>query len=85
MRRLFCWQISVLLLSAGVTAGAQVANPSQNAPSADNPPLRSVALGDSGDGAKAVSDLRTAVGLDPSLAAYVTIKGKTVVLGLPPL
>lgn len=47
--------------------------------------LRSVALGDSGDGAKAVTDLRAAVGLDSSLANYVTIKGKTVVLGLPPL
>jgi Tfp pilus assembly protein PilF len=47
--------------------------------------LRSVAFGNSGDSAKAVSDLRTAVGLDPSLAAYVTIRGKTVVLGLPPL
>ena len=47
--------------------------------------LRSVAFGYSGERAKAVSDLRTAVGLDPSLAKYVTIRGKTVVLGLPPL
>jgi tetratricopeptide (TPR) repeat protein len=47
--------------------------------------LRSVALGHSGDGAKAVADLRIAVGLNPSLASFVTIKGKTVVLGLPPL
>lgn len=46
--------------------------------------LRSVAFGNSGDGAKAVTDLRTAVGLNASLASYVTIKGKTVVLGLPP-
>jgi tetratricopeptide (TPR) repeat protein len=47
--------------------------------------LRSVAFGDLGEGADAVSDLRTAVGLDPSLARYVTIQGKTVSLGLPPL
>jgi tetratricopeptide (TPR) repeat protein len=47
--------------------------------------LRSVALGNSGDRAKAVADLRIAVGLEPSLASYVTISGKTVVLGLPPL
>jgi tetratricopeptide (TPR) repeat protein len=47
--------------------------------------LRSVACGDSGDRAKAVGDLRTAVGLDPALASYVRIKGKTVVLELPPL
>src|SRR5690348_15404013 len=32
-----------------------------------------------------VSDLQTAVGIDPSLARYVTIKGKTVSLSLPPL
>lgn len=43
------------------------------------------AFADSGDRAKAVSDLRTAVGLDPSLASYVAIKGKTASLQLPPL
>lgn len=47
--------------------------------------LRSVALGDLGDQANAFSDLRTAVGLDASLAHYVVIKGKTVLLSLPPL
>ncbi|HZD76468.1 MAG TPA: hypothetical protein VE218_05650, partial [Acidobacteriaceae bacterium] len=47
--------------------------------------LRSVALGDAGKGEEAVTDLRTAIGLDPSLATYVTITGKTVVLRLPPL
>lgn len=47
--------------------------------------LRSVAFGDSGEGEEAVRDVHTAVGLDPSLAAYVTITGKTVVLKLPPL
>lgn len=46
--------------------------------------LRSVALADSGDRAKAVTNLRTAVSLDPSLTTYVKIKGKTVVLELPP-
>ena len=45
----------------------------------------SVAFGDLGDSASAVSDLRAAVGLDPSLARYVVIKGKTVSLALPPL
>ena len=47
--------------------------------------LRSVAFGNLGDRAEAVRDLRMAVGLDPSLAGYATIKGKTVVLRLPPL
>ena len=47
--------------------------------------LRSVALGDLGDQPNAFSDLRTAVGLDASLAHYVTIKGKAVLLALPPL
>jgi tetratricopeptide (TPR) repeat protein len=47
--------------------------------------LRSVALGDLGDQANAFSDLRTAVGLDASLGRYVVIKGKTVLLSLPPL
>jgi tetratricopeptide (TPR) repeat protein len=47
--------------------------------------LRSVALGDLGDQANAFSDLRTAVGLDASLARYVVIKGKAVLLSLPPL
>jgi tetratricopeptide (TPR) repeat protein len=47
--------------------------------------LRSVARGDLGDQPNAFSDLRTAIGLDPSLARYVVIKGKTVLLALPPL
>lgn len=47
--------------------------------------LRSLAFVDLGERASAVSDLQTAVGLDSSLARYVTIKGKTVSLALPPL
>lgn len=41
--------------------------------------------GDLGDSPNASSDIKTAVDLDPSLARYVTIKGKTVSLALPPL
>jgi hypothetical protein len=47
--------------------------------------LRSIAFGSLRDRVHAVSDLRTAAGLDASLAGYVTIKGKTVSIGLPPL
>ena len=47
--------------------------------------LAGVAFGDLGNHANAVSDIRTAVDLDPSLVRYVTIKGKTVSLALPPL
>ena len=47
--------------------------------------IRSIAFGDLGDRASAVSDLRTAVSLDPAIANYVVIKGKTVSLELPPL
>lgn len=47
--------------------------------------LRSVALGDLGEQVNAFSDLRTAVRLDASLGRYVVIKGKTVLLSLPPL
>lgn len=47
--------------------------------------IRGVAFGDLGERAEAVGDLRAAVGLDPSLARYVMIKGKTVTLELPPL
>jgi tetratricopeptide (TPR) repeat protein len=47
--------------------------------------LRSVARGDLGDQANAFSDLRTAVALDASLARYVAIRDKAVVLSLPPL
>jgi tetratricopeptide (TPR) repeat protein len=46
--------------------------------------LRGVAFGDLGDSRNASIDIKTAVGLDPSLARYVTIKGKTASLTLPP-
>lgn len=36
-------------------------------------------------GSHAMDDIKTAVDLDPSLAGYVVIKGKTVSLALPPL
>jgi Flp pilus assembly protein TadD len=47
--------------------------------------LRGVAFGDLGDSANAVSDIRTAVDLDPSLDHYVSTKGKTASIALPPL
>jgi Flp pilus assembly protein TadD len=47
--------------------------------------LRGAAFGGLGDSAAAVSDLVKAVDLDPSLDRYVTSKGKTASLTLPPL
>ena len=47
--------------------------------------LRGAAFGGLGDSANAVSDLVKAVDLDPSLDRYVTSKGKTASLTLPPL
>jgi tetratricopeptide (TPR) repeat protein len=47
--------------------------------------LRGAAFGDLGDSANAVSDIRTAVDLDPSLDHYVSTKGKTASIALPPL
>jgi hypothetical protein len=43
------------------------------------------AFGDLGNSASAVSDITTAVGLDPSLDRYISSKGKTAMLTLPPL
>lgn len=43
------------------------------------------AFGRLGDSHNAVDDIKTAVDLDPSLAGYVKIAGKTVSLALPPL
>jgi tetratricopeptide (TPR) repeat protein len=43
------------------------------------------ALGRVGDSHNAVDDIKTAVSLDPSLASYVRLKGKSVSLALPPL
>jgi tetratricopeptide (TPR) repeat protein len=43
------------------------------------------AFGGLGDAGSAVNDIKTAVNLDPALAAYVRITGKTVSLSLPPL
>ncbi len=42
MRRLSCCQLAVLLLLAGMTAGAQVPNSSQNAQPSDNSPKAGV-------------------------------------------
>lgn len=47
--------------------------------------LRGAAFGDLGNSANAVSDIVTAVGLDPSLDHYVSTKGKTASIALPPL
>jgi tetratricopeptide (TPR) repeat protein len=47
--------------------------------------LRGAAFGDLGDSPDAVSDVTTAVGLDPSLDHYVSTKGKTASIALPPL
>jgi tetratricopeptide (TPR) repeat protein len=47
--------------------------------------LRGAAFGDLGDSANALSDIVTAVGLDPSLDRYISSKGKTASLTLPPL
>jgi tetratricopeptide (TPR) repeat protein len=47
--------------------------------------LRGAAYGDVGDSPNAVNDVKTAVGIDPSLSRYISIKGKAVTLGLPPL
>ena len=47
--------------------------------------LRGAAYGDLGDSPNAVSDVATAVGLDPSLDRYISSKGKTATLTLPPL
>lgn len=43
------------------------------------------AFGRLGESGKAIDDIKTAVGLDPSLAGYVRINGKTAALALPPL
>jgi Tfp pilus assembly protein PilF len=47
--------------------------------------LRGAAFGDLGNSPNAVSDLVTAVGLDPSLDHYVSTKGKSASITLPPL
>jgi len=47
--------------------------------------LRGAAFGDLGNSANASSDIVTAVSLDPSLDHYVSTKGKTASLTLPPL
>jgi Tfp pilus assembly protein PilF len=47
--------------------------------------FRGAAFGDLGDSHNAVSDLTTAVGLDPSLDHYISTKGKTASIALPPL
>jgi Tfp pilus assembly protein PilF len=47
--------------------------------------LRGAAFGDLGNSPNAVSDIVTAVGLDPSLDHYVSTKGKTASITLPPL
>jgi Flp pilus assembly protein TadD len=47
--------------------------------------LRGAAFGDLGKSPNAVSDIVTAVDLDPSLDRYVSTKGKTASITLPPL
>jgi Tfp pilus assembly protein PilF len=47
--------------------------------------LRGAAFGDLGNSTSAVGDLVTAVNLDPSLDHYVSTKGKTASIALPPL
>ena len=47
--------------------------------------LRGAAFGDLGDSHNAVTDIVTAVNLDPSLDHYVSTKGKTASIALPPL
>jgi tetratricopeptide (TPR) repeat protein len=47
--------------------------------------LRGAAFGDLGNSPNAVSDIVTAVDLDPSLDHYVSTKGKTASIALPPL
>ena len=47
--------------------------------------LRGAAFGDLGNSPDAVSDIGTAVGLDPSLDHYISTKGKTASIALPPL
>jgi Flp pilus assembly protein TadD len=47
--------------------------------------LRGAAFGDLGNSPSAVSDIVTAVTLDPSLDHYVSTKGKTASIALPPL
>jgi tetratricopeptide (TPR) repeat protein len=47
--------------------------------------LRGAAFGDLGDSRNAVSDLVKAVDLDPSLGHYITSKGKSATIALPPL
>lgn len=47
--------------------------------------LRGAAFGDLGDSSNAYSNIVTAVGLDPSLDHFISTKGKTASLLLPPL
>jgi tetratricopeptide (TPR) repeat protein len=47
--------------------------------------LRGAAFGDLGDSANAVGDIRTAVDLDSSLDRYISTRGKTASIALPPL
>jgi tetratricopeptide (TPR) repeat protein len=47
--------------------------------------LRGAAFGDLGNSPRAVSDIVTAVDMDPSLDHYVSSQGKTASIALPPL
>jgi tetratricopeptide (TPR) repeat protein len=47
--------------------------------------FRGAASGDLGDSPSAVSDLVTAVNLDPSLDHYISTHGKRASIALPPL
>lgn len=61
MRRLFCWQVSVLLLLSGMAAGAQVPNSSQNVQPSDNAPKASTKPTAAGEATTAPSTLKPGV------------------------
>jgi tetratricopeptide (TPR) repeat protein len=65
MRRLFWWQHSILLLLAGLAAGAQVPDSNQNSPSSGSPPADSATPADAG-----------AAPTTPATKPEVTITGK---------
>jgi Tfp pilus assembly protein PilF len=74
MWRALCWQVSVLLLLAGMTAGAQVPNSSQTVQPPQNSPKGSAPTSAGGETPTAPS----------TLSPGVTITGKPVLSG-PPL
>jgi tetratricopeptide (TPR) repeat protein len=61
MRHLFCWQVSVLLALAGMAAGAQVPNSSQNVQPSDNSPKASTKSAAAGETTTAPLTLKPGV------------------------